>query len=78
MKKINYIVRKAYIPPYVLFEDVEQDERDFMMAGSPDSSSQGGSENGGGDESEEFSGLELSFGTEQVDNSADFIIADEF
>ena len=74
VKKLD-ILKKPYLPPRIAFEEIEEEEKDWLLAGSDHSGSADGLKPGqgpgGGDsDPEEEDALSLDF-------SMDFVINDE-
>ena len=71
MNKAFETVRNVYVTPQVVFEELEADEKEMLLAGSDNTGGGGDFEPGGGDDDPpEEDALDLDF-------SMDFVINDE-
>lgn len=68
--KEHDILKKPYLAPRISFEEIEEDEREMLMAGSDNTGGGGDLQPGGGDEVPEENSLDIDF-------SMDFVINDE-
>lgn len=68
VKKQN-ILKKPYLPPRIEFEELEEDERSWLLANSTNTGSSGGLKPGGGDPNpDEEESLDLDFTMDFVVN----------
>ncbi|MBO7051334.1 MAG: hypothetical protein J6W24_01560 [Prevotella sp.] len=73
VKKLD-ILKKPYLPPRIAFEEIEEEEKDWLLAGSDNSGGNGDFGDGGGDsngDEDERDGDAL-----DLDFSMDFVIND--
>jgi len=69
IKEKNILLKKIYLPPRVAFEEIEEDEREMLMAGTNNTTS--GSGTGGGTGGGNlFGGSSLDLGFEEIEESS--------
>ena len=78
--KEHDILKKPYLAPRISFEEIEEDEREMLMAGSNNDA--GGSGTSGGDTGDnEMSSMDVIFeepSSDLLSTQSDFIINDEY
>ena len=79
--KEHDILKKPYLAPRISFEEIEEYEREMLMAGSPNGAGGSGNQGGNGDNDPWSTGLDFSFEeptSESTSSPSDFIINDEY
>lgn len=80
VKKLD-ILKKPYLPPRIAFEEIEEEEKDWLLAGSDNDGEGGDFVDGGGDPTPSIPGLPVvtppaGGSSLDIDFTMDFVIND--